>query len=87
MALTEQQTRVLDALNEAGPLTTHEVGDDLRRGFRDSMGGYYDRANGVLARLEKRGLVSREKAGGQVSSWYITGEGRRELREWQERKR
>jgi DNA-binding MarR family transcriptional regulator len=87
MALTKQQESVLDALGESGPLTTHEVGEDLRRSFKDSYAGYYDRAHSVLKRLEKRGLVQREKAGGQVSSWYLTGEGSKELREWQERKR
>jgi Fe2+ or Zn2+ uptake regulation protein len=76
MALTDQQAAVLKALDDSeGPLTTHEVGEVIRRQFRDSPHGYYDRARSVLARLEKRGLVQRQKTAGRVSAWQPTRAG------------
>lgn len=77
MALSTQQEAVLKALDDSeGPLTTHEVGDFLRRKFKDSSYGYYGRASGVLRRMEKRGLVSRTKVPGHTAAWSVTRAGK-----------
>jgi DNA-binding MarR family transcriptional regulator len=81
MALSKQQTAVLRALDRSeAPLTTHAVGDVLRREFTDSPHGYYNKANKMLARLEQRELVTRTpKVGQRVASWTLTPLGRKEL--------
>lgn len=80
MALNKQQRAVLEHLrDEDRLLSTHEVGEFMRRTFRDSMHGYYDRAHALLVRMGDRGLVQRVKSGAAASEWRILPAGKQAL--------
>ena len=67
--LTPQQRHALEVLQD-GTGTTRQIAEAMLPG-RPSM--TYDRAHACLARLERRGLVSRSGVGRAV--WSITGHG------------
>lgn len=80
MAFTDQQKFVLQTLDQAESLlNTHEIAEAIRKKFRDTPHGYYDRTNAVLRRLAERGLVERVKTAGKVSSWKLTEAGKAAL--------
>jgi predicted transcriptional regulator len=75
--LSKQQVAVMRTLVRA-PATAHEVTRHPDAPPRLT----YDSAHGVLARLEKRGLVARKgvvSGRTRASEWYLTQEGRQAL--------
>jgi predicted transcriptional regulator len=84
LTLNEPQRFALAYLDSHGAKSAHDVAYEMTQAevARNPIYGYrvgYDRAHESLKRLEKRGLVERNKVGASEARWSITGAGREAL--------
>jgi hypothetical protein len=77
--ITERQKFLLKTINEDNGQDTHALGQVIRKKYRDSVGNEYDRTRAMLVKLEKRGLIRRQKEGRTAATWYITAAGLGEI--------
>lgn len=76
LRLTNAQRVALETLAAWHDATAAKVAEHLPPGhYRDAT---ENRAEKLLARLEKRGLVWK-KGAGRVATWHLTGEGQQTL--------